>query len=145
MEVTAMFCSSSVIPMVQWSAYLSPRPLRQVSSTRMPYVPGQRKLQTRRIRWWGSLLHKQKWHPSSSCCGTCCMKTKQRVHPMPQRGSRISEWLHPSKPTRTKHMWVIIKVIIKCTIAIHVYCPWKLQDFSTSRLNIWFYFIWTSE
>lgn len=30
------------------------------------------------------------------------MKTKQQVHPTPRTGSKISGWLHLSKPTKKK-------------------------------------------
>lgn len=92
------------LPTLWPSAYLSPQPLRQVSWTQMPYAPGWRILQTQQIRWWHSWSHKLEWHLSSSCCGTCCMKTKQQAHPMPRTGSKISEWLHLSKPTKKNNM-----------------------------------------
>lgn len=111
-EVIVMPWSKQVSIPTAWSAYLSPRPLRQVSRTRMPYVPRWRISQTRQIRWWRSWLHKLKWHLSSSCCGTYCTKTKQQAPPMPQTGSRISGWLHLSKPTRNKNMEIIVWVTV---------------------------------
>lgn len=138
--ITTPWAKQVPIAAVSQSAHLSPRPPRQVSRTQTPCVPRWRISQTPQICWWRSWLHKQKWHLSSSCCGTYCTKTKQQGHPTPRTGSRISGWLHLSKPTRNKHRG--IAALLPARITNIYVCPLlKVQGSSTFSPNIKFSFM----